>query len=261
MRPRPAVALACVIVAALGRPAGAQNDAPDVDAAQAEAIRTLFTVTRTSDLFMIHVGGTMAALGQMAGMPPGFQEAFMERVEDGMPELMEALVPIYAAQLTIEEIEHLIAFYRTPTGQRFVAVQPQLTRESMQLGQHWSMRLVSEVLANLATAEAPAAEPAPAAPRACDLGVEQNLAMSTRLQPRHGGDGNEIWMQNHSDCTLRVTSVFLYECENIRNPCNTSTRRNIDVRPGEDRLVMTVTIRYRDTRSSFRYRYQWEQVP
>lgn len=55
--------------------------------------------------------------------------------------LFELTYPIYHRHMSQEDIEGLIAFYKTPLGRKTVAVLPQLTRESMQVGQHWGASL------------------------------------------------------------------------------------------------------------------------
>lgn len=49
------------------------------------------------------------------------------------------IVPVYAKYFTLEEVLELLAFYRTPIGQKTVEVMPLLTQESMQVGQSWGI--------------------------------------------------------------------------------------------------------------------------
>ena len=48
--------------------------------------------------------------------------------------MVEEIIPIYDKHLTEGEIKELIAFYETPVGQKFVAVQPQILKEAGEVG-------------------------------------------------------------------------------------------------------------------------------
>lgn len=48
--------------------------------------------------------------------------------------VIEGLVPIYDKFLTSEEVKALIAFFESPAGKKFVAVQPLLIREGSAMG-------------------------------------------------------------------------------------------------------------------------------
>ena len=49
------------------------------------------------------------------------------------------IVPIYAKYFSLEEVRQLLAFYQTPLGRKTVEVMPQLTQESMLVGQSWGL--------------------------------------------------------------------------------------------------------------------------
>ena len=49
------------------------------------------------------------------------------------------IVPIYAQFFTLEEIEEMLVFYRSPVGKKSVEVMPSLTQQSMQAGERWGM--------------------------------------------------------------------------------------------------------------------------
>ena len=61
--------------------------------------------------------------------------------EGGKPELMAFVTQIYAARFTQAEIEDLTQFYRTPTGQKYLAELPALTQKAVAFGQQWGERL------------------------------------------------------------------------------------------------------------------------
>ena len=52
---------------------------------------------------------------------------------DFLAEVMEDAPPIYARHFTVAELRELIAFYKTPIGQKTISVLPQVTAEVMAL--------------------------------------------------------------------------------------------------------------------------------
>jgi hypothetical protein len=129
--------------------AAAQQNPPPVDPAKAAAVRTLLELTGASDILLL---GVDDALREQAStkFPPGFVEEFQKKVRERIPEFIELLVPLYAAQLSLEDVNQLVAFYRTPAAQRFAKAQPLILRESGQLASRWGVTLAQETLAELA---------------------------------------------------------------------------------------------------------------
>jgi hypothetical protein len=64
---------------------------------------------------------------------------------DRKGELIDQIAAVYAEQLSLAELADIAAFYRSPTGMRFVEVQPQVTRQAMMLGQRWGAQLGREI--------------------------------------------------------------------------------------------------------------------
>jgi uncharacterized protein len=46
--------------------------------------------------------------------------------------VVDDIVPVYQKHLTKDDVEAMLAFYSTPTGQKLLREQPQITTESMQ---------------------------------------------------------------------------------------------------------------------------------
>jgi hypothetical protein len=59
------------------------------------------------------------------------------------------LVPIYDRHLTHADVTSLIEFFQSPAGKKLVSVQPEIMKESMQVGQAWGEKLANEVTAEL----------------------------------------------------------------------------------------------------------------
>jgi hypothetical protein len=43
--------------------------------------------------------------------------------------------------MTLEELNGIVAFYKSPVGAKFAAVQPGIMRQSMALGQRWGQQI------------------------------------------------------------------------------------------------------------------------
>jgi len=62
-------------------------------------------------------------------------KAFLERMD--FDTLIEPLVAIYARHFNGPELESLLVFYRSPAGQKMIAENPAIMRESMAAGENW----------------------------------------------------------------------------------------------------------------------------
>lgn len=89
--------------------------------------------------------------GQFKQMLPQVPEAFWtEAMKEFSPEtLVNLIIPIYKKHFTQEEIKQLIAFYKTPVGQKVAATLPAVTQESMQAGQQWGQEIGQKVAQKL----------------------------------------------------------------------------------------------------------------
>lgn len=131
--------------------AQADSAAAAGDPAKAEAIRTLLHVTKTAELFLAAFEEAAASQPLPADVPADFWDAFKAKVRAQVPEFVEMLIPIYGAQLSLDDVNALIRFYQSPLGERFVEAQPALMNETMKLGERWAMRIVGEVFMELST--------------------------------------------------------------------------------------------------------------
>lgn len=70
-------------------------------------------------------------------LPADF-EARMNKMMDEMlksfpwDEMLDAMVPVYQKHLTKGDVDALVAFYSTPTGQKLIKEMPEITAEAMQ---------------------------------------------------------------------------------------------------------------------------------
>ena len=61
----------------------------------------------------------------------------------------EKVAPIYARHLSVEDMNTVIKFYRTETGNKFVKKMPIISKESFFIGQQWGKELGEKVLKKL----------------------------------------------------------------------------------------------------------------
>jgi uncharacterized protein len=71
-------------------------------------------------------------------LPADF-EARMNKVMDDYlksfpwDEILQSMVPVYQKHFTKGDLDHLVAFYSTPTGQKLIREMPAITAEAMQV--------------------------------------------------------------------------------------------------------------------------------
>jgi uncharacterized protein len=76
-------------------------------------------------------------------VPSKFWDEFAKQAN--AEQLTDSLVPIYNKYFTQKEIKQLIDFYQSPVGKKFVKVQPEIMKESMEAGQKWGQALGQRV--------------------------------------------------------------------------------------------------------------------
>jgi len=120
-------------------PAGAQSPGSDGEIAARELIATM----KLGDQFTLILPMVFKAMKpaivqnrpdvdrDFDALVPVLQQKMAARVG----ELMEAAVVIYSGNFSVEELRDLIAFYKTPTGQKLLQKTPVLTQQTMIAGQ------------------------------------------------------------------------------------------------------------------------------
>jgi hypothetical protein len=135
--------VACVLtVLALGalcpRPAFAQAAGAEGPALARELLRLM----KAADLVVTAmVSAIPAQRAANPKIPKEFWDEFLARAKRDTPGLVDRMVPLYQANFTDDDLRGLIAFYKTPLGQRLVEVQPLLAVQASQVGQAWGADL------------------------------------------------------------------------------------------------------------------------
>ncbi|HEY0704584.1 MAG TPA: DUF2059 domain-containing protein [Candidatus Acidoferrales bacterium] len=123
-------------------PAAAEKPTEKLDPAKDAAIRHLMDITETSKMGdninagitrQVHdVMGRAIAQDQL----PKFMEAFSQKFNAAAPSsaVTDAMVPVYAKNFSMEDIQGLVKFYESPLGMRVVKAMPQVNAELQQAG-------------------------------------------------------------------------------------------------------------------------------
>lgn len=149
-------------------PAASSAAAPAVAVSPAveKDIRKLLDVTHATDMNKEAISRTVGQLKKaMPDVPEDFWNRFEAKLNLEINDLITQLIPVYAGNLSPEDVKSLVAFYESPLGQRLVAAQPKIAGETSNLTQAWgktiSEKIMSEINAEQArmapkSAEAPA---------------------------------------------------------------------------------------------------------
>jgi hypothetical protein len=133
-------ALACATASAQGTSA--------IDPAKADSIRELARITGQSNLAKQVMGQMIEQFKTMFTDVPA--SVWTEMItSESVDELMEMTVPIYDRNFTQEDINGLLAFYRSDLGQRVLAKMPVVLQESMNAGQEWGRSMGERMMEKL----------------------------------------------------------------------------------------------------------------
>lgn len=127
------------------------TDASDPNAISAETrakIEELLAITTSNDLNTQIVEGI---IGQFRQISPDVPDEWWDRFADKIDydELNAIVIPIYAQNFTDEELDGIIAFYRTPVGQSVLEKMPAVIQDSLTAGQSWGIRIAQEIISDL----------------------------------------------------------------------------------------------------------------
>ncbi|HYS54824.1 MAG TPA: DUF2059 domain-containing protein [Thermoanaerobaculia bacterium] len=123
-------------------------DVPALSAKKRETIRTLLDIMGVARLADAMIDQMFT---QFAKNTPSVPLKAWNRLRSRMKgaELIELMTPVYDKYYTLEDLEAMIAFYRTPVGQKVVRTLPDVSREGFQVGQEWGRRKGEQVMKEL----------------------------------------------------------------------------------------------------------------
>jgi len=83
-------------------------------------------------------------------VPQQFWNTLMEEIKnDFVNNMAEMLTPIYKKYLTQKDLADIVAFYESSAGKKLSSVAPNLTTESVKVGQEWGKSLLPKIEARM----------------------------------------------------------------------------------------------------------------
>jgi hypothetical protein len=146
------IGVACLTLGLLAAgSAGAQPPAPSPEAIT--AARELLVTMRAADNFKTIMPGIMRSLKpaivqnrpQVERDYDALVPVLLEGLDARLNEMIDQVAALYARTFTAEELREVIAFYRGPTGQKFVQRVPLIMQESMLIGQRFGQSVATEI--------------------------------------------------------------------------------------------------------------------
>jgi uncharacterized protein len=139
------ILLAAAIILAMCGYVGAQQNPADAPATK-EEIQKYLQVMHSRDMMTKMVDAMSKPMHEMMHeqylkgkdrLPADFEARMNKMMDDMMKsfpwdEMLEAMVPVYQKHLTKGDVDALVAFYSTPTGQKLIKEMPEITAEAMQ---------------------------------------------------------------------------------------------------------------------------------
>lgn len=110
-----------------------------------KSIRELMEVSGAGNMGIQIINGMMAPLKKAV---PKAQDTFWDEFmkEVNADELINITVPIYQKHYSEEDIQAILAFYKSPVGRRMVSSMPVVMQEAMQAGQQWGRKIGERAL-------------------------------------------------------------------------------------------------------------------
>lgn len=133
--------LAAVLLLCAAAPAAAQEEPTP---GEMEAVREFLEVTRVRDNLLRTIEASMDANPMAESLPPGVRQQMSAFFAEhfSYEELEPGFIRMYTDLFTEEELRAFTAFYRTPAGQRFVELTPEIAGRSQQI----SLEIMQEAM-------------------------------------------------------------------------------------------------------------------
>lgn len=111
-------------------------------------IKDMLAITGTANLANQILGSMIQS---MKPRFPDIPETVWDRIMIKMhtEDMIETMVEIHGRHFSMEELQIIVTFYKSPTGQRMIKELPTLMSESMTAGQEWGKRKGAEIIEEL----------------------------------------------------------------------------------------------------------------
>jgi uncharacterized protein len=121
---------------------------PAPESAKAGKARQLLVAMKAGDMGVAVIDNMIASMKRsMPDVPSEFWTSFRKQVHAS--DLMDMVVPIYVKNIEEADLDELLRFYTSPSGQRFVAKQGLIMQEAMTAGQAWGQQLAQKAIEEL----------------------------------------------------------------------------------------------------------------
>ncbi len=126
-------------------------------AAALSTAKEIVTVTSSAAMFAPLVAGVIEQakilfLQQNPNLSKDITEIATKMRDDLTPrqiELGNEVARLYASRFTEQELKEILVFYKSPTGKKLLAEQPQVVDRSMKFAQEWANKLSDQVIAKM----------------------------------------------------------------------------------------------------------------
>ena len=107
-------------------------------------IKDLLVITGTANLANQVIAQMIQSYKQTFTDVP---EAVWERLQKKMnaEEMIDSLVEIYDRHFSLEDLQLIVSFYKTPAGQRMIKELPSVMTEAMAVGKEWGQKKGAEL--------------------------------------------------------------------------------------------------------------------
>ena len=133
------------------------------DAAKRALVRELMVAADFRQQLVRTMKESSTRQGALVPVPPGFWDKFLARAEQDADTLLAPIANDYARYFSSDDLRALIAFYKSPAGQRASLVAPIISANSSYVGALWGQRVGREVAVELTKPDAPPSATPPAA--------------------------------------------------------------------------------------------------
>lgn len=135
-------------------PARADEDA-DRHAVAAEVLQTLHSAEMVAGILPSLVQQVRQNLTRgdstLGKQFDGFAPHLLEQAEAQKPALMDKLVDVYAKTFTLPELKDMLAYYKSPVGQRIIETQGSINRDMLAAARDWGNGVARTMAQDAAT--------------------------------------------------------------------------------------------------------------
>ena len=141
------VCFAVTALAGLLASAALADEPPEELSSHQQKVDRLLELTGAAEMGHQVMDGMLAQFQQMPQVSSEFIAEF--RVVAAEADFMGLVREIYVTNVTETDIDSAIAYWSSPAGQRMAAATPQITTESVAMGQAWGVELAEETMRRL----------------------------------------------------------------------------------------------------------------